>query len=142
MTYERKKVAPWEQYADGQWHPVREGPEDESRQESERQYRRHFMSMHSWCQTHRHRGQLSRTEYGRVLKVRITKIGDDMLIARMKDKSREAVSNALVDAVDLLQYGLHLRVHGENAPGGSETWREFDQRTEAFLRKVCGTEES
>lgn len=40
------------------------------------------------------------------------------------------------EALDLLKYVLHLRMHGENAPGGSETWREFDTRCEAYLRKT------
>lgn len=34
----------------------------------------------------------------------------------------------------LLEYALHLRQHGEHAPGGNETWAEFDQRCERFLR--------
>lgn len=38
------------------------------------------------------------------------------------------------DAAQLLAYALHLRQHGENAPGGSETWAEFDRRAEEFLR--------
>lgn len=38
------------------------------------------------------------------------------------------------EATRLLQYALHLRMHGERAPGGSETWAEFDRRCEAFLR--------
>lgn len=38
------------------------------------------------------------------------------------------------EATRLLEYALHLRQHGENAPGGSETWREFDTRAEDFLR--------
>jgi hypothetical protein len=37
-------------------------------------------------------------------------------------------------AKGLLEYALHLRMHGERAPGGKETWAEFDRRTEAFLR--------
>lgn len=44
----------------------------------------------------------------------------------------------LEDAVKLLEYALHLRMHGERAAGGAETWREFDQRCEAFLRKRMG----
>jgi len=39
-----------------------------------------------------------------------------------------------VEAVRLLEYAFHLRVHGENAPGGRETWREFDRQVEDFLR--------
>lgn len=35
---------------------------------------------------------------------------------------------------ELLKYALHLRQNGENAPGGNETWEEFDKRAEKFLR--------
>jgi hypothetical protein len=38
------------------------------------------------------------------------------------------------EAIKLVEYALHLRQHGERAPGGNETWREFDQRAEACLR--------
>lgn len=38
------------------------------------------------------------------------------------------------EATSLLEYALHLRQHGEKAPGGSETWRQFDTRAEDFLR--------
>jgi len=34
----------------------------------------------------------------------------------------------------ILDYALHLRTYGENAPGGNETWREFDLRCETYLR--------
>jgi hypothetical protein len=37
-------------------------------------------------------------------------------------------------AVKLLDYALHLRMHRENAPGGTETWAQFDRDVEAFLR--------
>jgi hypothetical protein len=39
-------------------------------------------------------------------------------------------------ATGLLEYALHLRMHGERAPGGDETWAEFDQRCEHFLRNA------
>jgi broad specificity phosphatase PhoE len=48
----------------------------------------------------------------------------------------------LIEALQLLEYALHLRVHGERAPGGNETWAEFDRRCEAFLRHVRGLPES
>jgi hypothetical protein len=38
------------------------------------------------------------------------------------------------DAIRLLEYALHLRMYGENAPGGTETWAEWDRMTEGFLR--------
>ena len=36
----------------------------------------------------------------------------------------------------LLEEALHLRMNGERAPGGSETWREWDTKAEAFLRSL------
>jgi hypothetical protein len=36
----------------------------------------------------------------------------------------------------LLEYALHLRMNGERAPGGNETWAEFDRRCEAYLRHM------
>lgn len=36
--------------------------------------------------------------------------------------------------VELLEYAFNLRQYGERAPGGNETWAEFDRRCEAFLR--------
>jgi hypothetical protein len=41
---------------------------------------------------------------------------------------------ALDTACRLLEDAMHLRKHGERAPGGTETWAEFDSRAEAFLR--------
>lgn len=37
-------------------------------------------------------------------------------------------------AIELLAYAVHLRTHGERAPGGRETWAKFDQMAEQFLR--------
>jgi hypothetical protein len=38
------------------------------------------------------------------------------------------------EAARLLEYALHLRQHGERAPGGAETWAQFDRNAETFLR--------
>jgi hypothetical protein len=38
------------------------------------------------------------------------------------------------EAVRLLEYALHLRRNGENAPGGTETWAQWDRDAETFLR--------
>ena len=38
-------------------------------------------------------------------------------------------------AIGLLEEALHLRQNGERAPGGSETWRDWDRRAERFLRE-------
>jgi hypothetical protein len=34
----------------------------------------------------------------------------------------------------LIEYAFHLRQYGERAPGGSETWREWDVNAEIWLR--------
>ena len=38
------------------------------------------------------------------------------------------------EAVKLVEYALHLRQYGERAPGGDETWAQFDRDAERFLR--------
>lgn len=40
------------------------------------------------------------------------------------------------EAVRLLKYAFHLRQHGERAPGGNETWAQFDRDAEAYLRSL------
>jgi hypothetical protein len=45
------------------------------------------------------------------------------------------VRNAELDAARrLLAYAMHLRQYGERAPGGDETWAEWDAMAEAHLR--------
>jgi hypothetical protein len=46
------------------------------------------------------------------------------------------------NAVRLLEEALHLRMNGERAPGGNETWREWDRKAEEYLRDVTATQES
>lgn len=36
--------------------------------------------------------------------------------------------------VRLLEEALHLCQHGERAPGGDETWRNWQRKTELYLR--------
>jgi hypothetical protein len=43
-------------------------------------------------------------------------------------------------AVRLLEEALHLRMNGERAPGGNETWRDWDLRAETFLRGLLPPE--
>ena len=38
------------------------------------------------------------------------------------------------EAVRLLGEALHLRMNGERAPGGNETWAEWNRKAETFLR--------
>jgi len=42
----------------------------------------------------------------------------------------------------IIEYALHLRMHGENAPGGDETWSQFDRMAERFLRGVTSEVEA
>ncbi len=37
-------------------------------------------------------------------------------------------------AVALLEEALHLRMNGERAPGGNETWADWDKKAELYLR--------
>ena len=41
-------------------------------------------------------------------------------------------------AVRLLEQALHLRMNGERAPGGDETWRDWERDAEEFLRGFRG----
>ncbi len=38
--------------------------------------------------------------------------------------------------VRLIEEALHLRMNGERAPGGNETWADWDRRAEQYLREV------
>ena len=40
----------------------------------------------------------------------------------------------LATAITLLEAALHLRMNGERAPGGEETWAGWTREAEAFLR--------
>lgn len=59
-----------------------------------------------------------------------------------KAPERPAVAQAtagtghLDAAVNLLEYAFHLRRYGERVPGGNETWAEWDDRAERFLRAL------
>lgn len=53
-----------------------------------------------------------------------------------RDEAVRVAAHAVRDleaVARLLEYAIHLRVHGENAPGGDETWERFDQMAEEFL---------
>lgn len=41
----------------------------------------------------------------------------------------------LDEATKIIDYGLFLRMYGERPPGGQETWQQFDQMAEHFLRE-------
>jgi hypothetical protein len=45
-------------------------------------------------------------------------------------------------AVRLLEEAFHLRMNGERAPGGNETWRDWDRKCETFLRDIDATKGS
>ncbi len=42
-------------------------------------------------------------------------------------------------ADEIIQYGLHLCMHGERAPGGDETWDQFARMAEDHLRRAWCT---
>lgn len=43
-----------------------------------------------------------------------------------------------IEALRIIDYALHLRMYGERAPGGDETWRDWDLMAESFLRReIC-----
>lgn len=44
------------------------------------------------------------------------------------------------EALRLVEYALHLRMYGENAPGGDETWAKWDRMAEDFLRDSLCTQ--
>lgn len=46
----------------------------------------------------------------------------------------------LGEAIKLLRYALHLRINGERAPGGDETWAQWDHDAETFLRSLLPPE--
>lgn len=51
---------------------------------------------------------------------------------------RDNAQAALDRANRLLRYVLHLRMCGENAPGGNETWQQADRDIERHLRAIEG----
>lgn len=132
----RQKIVPWETHTDGEWHQVRTGPTGESKAESLRAYRNHAASAREWAARNGYRAQISRRENGRILSVRLTRPAGADNLERLRQMSRNELGQSLVQAIKLLNYAFHLRVHGENAPGGSETWAQFDRNAETFLRKI------
>jgi hypothetical protein len=44
------------------------------------------------------------------------------------------MADDLTTAIRLLTEALHLRMNGERAPGGNETWADWDKSAEEFLR--------
>ena len=47
---------------------------------------------------------------------------------------RTTIADDLEAAVRLVEEALHLRVNGERAPGGTETWHAWERKAERFLR--------
>lgn len=41
----------------------------------------------------------------------------------------------------IIELGHHLRTYGECAPGGNETWAEWDALAECYLRRQLGGED-
>jgi hypothetical protein len=42
------------------------------------------------------------------------------------------------EAVRLVEEAIHLRMHGERAPGGTENWRDWERAAEVFMRSLSG----
>lgn len=58
------------------------------------------------------------------------------VIRRARETGTTAREARMADgeAIRLLEEALHLRANGERAPGGNETWRDWDRKAERFLR--------
>ena len=68
-------------------------------------------------------------------------VNTDDAVARMVVKLRNAGYSIVPTHIfskleEVAKYALHLRMYGERAPGGDETWREFDQMAETMLRTL------
>ena len=66
-------------------------------------------------------------------------------VTRLAAATGRSVHSTLIEAVEreghaaeLVEEALHLRMYGERAPGGDETWAEWDRKAEAFLRARLG----
>lgn len=65
-------------------------------------------------------------------------------MAWLTDAGREAVFSPTYtppvvreqEALRLLEEALHIRMHGERAPGGTENWADWDTKAETFLRSL------
>lgn len=42
------------------------------------------------------------------------------------------------EALVLVEEAMHLRMYGENAPGGHETWRDWERHARDFLLYLYG----
>jgi hypothetical protein len=51
-------------------------------------------------------------------------------------EKEESSSSSGGGAIALLRTALHLRLHGEHAPGGAENWADWDLEAERFLRGI------
>jgi hypothetical protein len=52
------------------------------------------------------------------------------------DLERERDGDTPDTAIRLLEEALHLRMNGERAPGGTETWQDWERRAETYLRSL------
>lgn len=52
------------------------------------------------------------------------------------DESESTESQALT----LLKEAFFIRQHGERAPGGNENWRDWERKTELYLRSLLAAE--
>lgn len=61
-------------------------------------------------------------------------INTDSFTTGVRSETVNVLRDELIELRALVTYALHLRIHGEMAPGGNETWAEFDRRAEMLLR--------
>jgi hypothetical protein len=63
-------------------------------------------------------------------------------LAWLTDEGRKVVLDVKYKppAIKLLEEALLLRMYGERAPGGNETWRKWDDKAERFLRSLLPLE--
>lgn len=123
-----QKIAPWERYADGEWHTVRDVTEGEPREESLRQYESYYMSARHWAARNGFKPRINRINCGRTIRIKFLPIE-----GFVKKPS-------LSEAIELIRYALHLRQYGECAPGGTETWDQFDRDADRFMRRTMGAQ--
>jgi len=66
----------------------------------------------------------------------------NLCLAWLTDEGKQVVLSPThrPPLVLLLEEALHLRMHGERAPGGNETWRDWDRKAETFLRSLLPPE--
>lgn len=77
-----------------------------------------------------------RTQLAVALRAKTEELRQEQTARAASQQDLTAAERQRDDAIRLLIYALHLRMHGERAPGGDETWSQFDRDAEAYLRRI------